>query len=185
MTGAWLFIAVSVNRNILITGASGNLGQAVVENFISQGDRVIVVLSPGKSSSYAAKPGVIVTETNLTDEQSVGILITKLIAEYGSIDAALLLVGGYAAGSVEDTNGALLRKMYSLNFETAYFTARPLFAQMMTQPGGGRIVLVGARPALQPRDGKGSIAYALSKSLIFKLADFLMLKGHQTMCCLP
>jgi NAD(P)-dependent dehydrogenase (short-subunit alcohol dehydrogenase family) len=48
---------------------------------------------------------------------------------------------------------------------------------MLTQHDGGRIVLVGSRPALVPKEGKNSFAYALSKSLIFKLADFLNAEG--------
>jgi NAD(P)-dependent dehydrogenase (short-subunit alcohol dehydrogenase family) len=85
-------------------------------------------------------------------------------------------VGGYAPGSVQDTDGSALKKMYSLNFESAYFTARPAFAQMMAQ-GSGKIILIGARPALTADEGKKSLPYALSKSLIFKLADFLNAEG--------
>ena len=59
--------------------------------------------------------------------------------------------------------------MYSLNFETAYFVARPVFLQMLKQSTGGRMVFIGARPALQPKDGKDMLAYGLSKSLIFTL----------------
>ncbi len=37
----------------------------------------------------------------------------------------------------------------------------------------GTIVFIGARPALNADQGKGLIAYGLSKSLLFKLAEFL------------
>jgi NAD(P)-dependent dehydrogenase (short-subunit alcohol dehydrogenase family) len=43
----------------------------------------------------------------------------------------------------------------------------------MMAKGSGRIVLIGARPALNPSQGKDLIAYGLSKSLLFKLAEFL------------
>ena len=39
--------------------------------------------------------------------------------------------------------------------------------------GGIKIVFVGARPALKAEQGREMIAYALSKSLLFKLAEFL------------
>jgi NAD(P)-dependent dehydrogenase (short-subunit alcohol dehydrogenase family) len=170
-------IMTSIKKNILITGASGNLGQAVVKKFLSQGDRVIAVLSPGTTKEFNGKGDVVVKEADLTNERSVEALIAGLVADHYAIDAALFLAGGYASGGIAETDGALLRKMYSLNFETAYFAVRPIFAQMMKQPSGGRIVLVGARPALLPNDGKASLAYALSKSLIFKLADYLNADG--------
>ena len=81
-----------------------------------------------------------------------------------------MLVGGFAAGGIATTTGADMHKMLSLNFDTAYFMARPLLAHMQQQEQG-RLVFVGARPALQPAQGKDLLAYALSKSLLFKLAD--------------
>ena len=38
---------------------------------------------------------------------------------------------------------------------------------------GGRLVFIGSRPSLVAKQGKNNIAYALSKSLLFKLAEFL------------
>jgi NAD(P)-dependent dehydrogenase (short-subunit alcohol dehydrogenase family) len=62
--------------------------------------------------------------------------------------------------------------MFAINFETAYYVARPVYNQMLAR-GKGRIVLMGARPALAPVEGKTSVAYALSKSLLFQLAEIL------------
>jgi NAD(P)-dependent dehydrogenase (short-subunit alcohol dehydrogenase family) len=81
-----------------------------------------------------------------------------------------MLAGGYAPGGIEHTTLELIRSQISLNFETAYAVARPLFQHMMQQ-GTGRLVFIGSQPALMPRKGKTSIAYALSKALLFNLAD--------------
>jgi len=43
----------------------------------------------------------------------------------------------------------------------------------MLQNGYGRLVFMGARPALKPEQGKGSLGYALSKGLLFHLAELL------------
>ena len=83
-----------------------------------------------------------------------------------------LLVGGFAMGAIESTGVEELRKQFTLNFDTAYSVARVLYPHMK-QNGYGRIVLVGARPALDANAGKNMLAYALSKSLLFKLAEFL------------
>lgn len=37
-----------MNRNIIITGAAGNLGSAVVDKFKREGFRVIATVAPGK-----------------------------------------------------------------------------------------------------------------------------------------
>jgi short-subunit dehydrogenase len=43
----------------------------------------------------------------------------------------------------------------------------------MLQNNYGRIVFIGSRPALKPADGRKMVSYALSKSLLFHLAEFI------------
>lgn len=166
-----------MKKNVLITGASGNLGKVVVDKFLSQDYNVIAIVSPGKNLGFKTDDAVQLYEADLTDEKSVSMVIEEIVAKHSILDAALLLVGGFAPGSITETDGSLLKKMFSLNFDTAYFVARPVFHQMLVQDNGGRIVFVGARPALRPKEGKNTLAYALSKSLLFKLADFLNAEG--------
>jgi NAD(P)-dependent dehydrogenase (short-subunit alcohol dehydrogenase family) len=87
------------------------------------------------------------------------------------------LVGGFAMGTIDNTDGSMIKKMISLNFETAYYSAQVMFSQMAKQKNGGRIVFVGARPSLDAKAGKSVLAYALSKTLIFKLAELLNEEG--------
>jgi NAD(P)-dependent dehydrogenase (short-subunit alcohol dehydrogenase family) len=153
------------------------LGKACVEKFIADGYKVIATVTPGKTLGFEVKGKIETYEADLSDEKSVESVVSQLIAKHKNIDAALLLVGGYSSGGIAETDGATLKKMFALNFDTAYFVARPLFQQMMKQSSGGRLVFVGARPALRPKDANKSLAYALSKSLIFKLAEALNAAG--------
>jgi NAD(P)-dependent dehydrogenase (short-subunit alcohol dehydrogenase family) len=167
-----------MSKNILVTGASGNLGRATVEKLLSEGHKLIVTVSPGKTLGFHEDhPQVEIHSVDLMDEPGVEGLVNSICNSHGSIDAALLLVGGYTGGNIMDTPGSTLKKMYSLNFETAYFMARPVFKRMMAQPKGGRIVFIGSRPAIKTSDGKNSLAYALAKSLIFRLSDILNDEG--------
>ncbi len=158
---------------VIITGANGNLGTAVVEKFLAEGYYVIGV--DGKNNHLAFADGNSHFEfntVNLTSEAETASFIQGVISKHGSVHAALLLVGGFAMGDIEATAGADIHHMFSLNFETAYYTARPLLAHMK-QNGYGRLVFIGARPALKPEQGKGVVAYALTKSLLFNLADLI------------
>jgi NAD(P)-dependent dehydrogenase (short-subunit alcohol dehydrogenase family) len=166
-----------MKKNILVTGATGNLGNATVAQFRQDGFQVIVIVSRGRKTKGQFPEDVVVYEADLTNEDDTTTVISEVVKDHGSIDAALLLVGGFSAGGIKETSGVALSKMFSLNFNTAYFVARPVFLQMQSQTSGGRIVLVGSRPALVARDGKNYLAYALSKSLLFKLAEFLNAEG--------
>ncbi|HYF30419.1 MAG TPA: SDR family NAD(P)-dependent oxidoreductase [Chitinophagaceae bacterium] len=160
-------------KSIIITGANGNLGTATVKKFLDEGYKVIAVDSADNNLGFARNNQQFeLHSVNLADENAAADFVQQAISKHGTIAGALLLVGGFAMGGIDKTAGQDLKKMYTLNFETAYYTARPLFQHMLDN-NYGRLVLVGARPALLAEAGKGMIAYALSKSLLFKLAEFM------------
>lgn len=160
-------------KTVIITGANGNLGTACVKKFLAEGYAVIAVDGHDNQLAFAAgHSSYTFASVNLSDETATQTFIESLIRKHGKIDAALMLVGGFAAGNIAATDGAAIHKMFSLNFETAYFMARPLLAHMQ-QNGYGRLIFIGARPALQAAQGKDLMAYALTKSLLFTLAAFI------------
>ncbi|HEX6847897.1 MAG TPA: SDR family NAD(P)-dependent oxidoreductase [Chitinophagaceae bacterium] len=162
----------------IVTGASGNMGQEVVRKFINEGYKVIGTVIPNDPVPMDAitigLPGdkfekVIV---DLMNEDDSAKFIDSVILKYGSIDAAVLTVGGFAMGSIAETKTSDIYKQYKLNFETAYNVARPVFTQMMEQ-GSGRIFIIGSKPGLSSVNSKGMVAYGLAKSLIFRLAELM------------
>lgn len=160
-------------KTVLITGANGNLGLAVTKHFLTKGYQVIAsVVHEADKKDFESFSSVDVQVVNLTQEEETYAFIQSNIKKYGKIDAALLLVGGFAPGNISATSGQDLHKQFSLNFETAYYATRPLFQHMM-QMNSGKIVFIGARPALVAELGHGLLAYSLSKSLLFKLAEYL------------
>src|SRR5690606_2249364 len=94
----------------------------------------------------------------------------------GPIHAALLLAGGFSPGKLEKTSGDEVNRMFALNFKTAFHVAHPLSAHLKQQQEG-RIILIGAKPVLNAGEAKNSVAYSLSKSLVFKLAEILNADG--------
>lgn len=156
-------------KNIIITGANGGLGKAVVKKFLDTGYKVIAIDRSGKRPD---NPGYDPYKVNLDNEAETTAFTQEVIKKYGRIDGALMLAGGFAMGDIAATDGTALKKMMSLNFDTAYYLARPVFQQMLQQ-GYGRIVFIGSRPALSAAEGKSKLGYALSKALLFKLAEYL------------
>jgi NAD(P)-dependent dehydrogenase (short-subunit alcohol dehydrogenase family) len=164
----------------IVTGSSGNLGQAVVRKFIEEGYKVIGTVTsndPGSMNFPADSfEKAVVDVTSEDDSQQ---FIESVILKYGRVDAAVLTVGGFAMGKIAETKTADIQKQYKLNFETAYNIARPVFIRMMKQ-NHGRIFIIGSRPGLDAKYSKGMIAYGLGKSLIFRLAELMNdeAKGH-------
>ena len=160
-------------KNIVITGANGNLGTATVKKFLDEGYRVIAVDHSGSHLGFAeGNPLFELHAVDLANETEADVFVNEVLVKYEKIDGALMLAGGFAMGNSATTSGDDIKKMYTLNFETAYFLARPVFQRMILN-GYGRLVFIGARPALKAEQGKNTLAYALTKSLLFELADLL------------
>ena len=162
-----------MKQTVILTGASGNLGSAVLSKLQNQGYHVIGTVNSQRSADRLAKNRIQAISLDLTDEEAMA----QLLAQHAeSLEGAVLTVGGFALGGFETTDEALLDKMFTLNFKTSFFLVKALLP-LLEKKGGGQIVLLGSRPALEANEGLHSLAYALSKGLIFHLAELVNTYG--------
>jgi NAD(P)-dependent dehydrogenase (short-subunit alcohol dehydrogenase family) len=169
-------------KSVLITGAAGNLGQATVSRLLRDGYRVYAALGPGESAEAfgenAGQDALRTQAVDLTDEAAAERYVETILKDDPDLEAAVLLVGGWGPGKLAETRSAGLDKMFRLNFFTAFHVVRPLLEHFRKR-GGGQFVLIGARAALKPGEGKNSAAYALSKGLLFQLAELINSEGRE------
>ena len=170
-----------MKKTAIVTGAAGNLGQAVLKQLLNDGFQVIGTILPNESLESFKKGNENFEEytVDVTDAEAVENFAKAVAKKYGTIDRAALLVGGFAMSDLENTTLTDVQQMLSINFESAFVVAKYTFEQMKKQQEGGKIVLVGAKPALDAEAGKNAIAYSLSKSLIFQLAELLNASGKE------
>jgi NAD(P)-dependent dehydrogenase (short-subunit alcohol dehydrogenase family) len=168
------------NKTVIVTGASGNMGQAVIKKFLAEGYTVIGTIVPNDPAPFdIADEKLEKIVVDLMSEDDSQKFVQAVIAKHGAIDAAVLTVGGFAMGNIAQTKTSDIYKQYHLNFETAYNVARPVFVQMMEQKKG-KIFLIGSKPGLSAVNSKGMIAYGLGKSLIFRLAELMNAEAKGT-----
>jgi len=157
---------------IIITGANGNLGTEVVKHFLHSGFRIIAIDANDNHLQFASgNTEFQFFSINLADGIAVDALLEGILKKE-TIDAGFLLAGGFAMGGIMETPASEMRKMIDLNFFTVYSIARQLYGSMQSR-GTGRLVFVGARPALDPVAARNMSAYAISKSMIFQLAEII------------
>ena len=105
-----------MSKTIIVTGASGNLGQAVTEYFLAAGYNLIATVTSEEARKDLPQSANLQVEVvNLTNEEETGAFVERAIQQQ-AIDAALLLVGGFAMGNIASTSGADIKKQFSLNF---------------------------------------------------------------------
>ena len=171
-------------KTAIVTGASGNLGQAVIRQLLDDGFRLTGTVIPDDPVKIDITDNNLLLDTvNLLDEEAAGEYVENIANREGTIDVAVLTVGGFAMGSIIDTGTAAIQKQVRLNFETAYNVARPVFKQMMKQ-GYGRIFLIGSRPGSDMHQASGMVGYGIAKSMLFRLAELINdeAKGKNVVC---
>ncbi len=160
----------------VVTGANGNLGKAVTQKFITEGYYVIGIVHHKTLQPIFLNTDYEEWELDLLQEDKCQEAVSSIIKKHGSIDVAVLTAGGFAMGDIGKTTSSAIFKQYQLNFETAYHIARPVFLQMIHQKTG-RLFFIGSRAGSNFAHAKGVTAYALSKSLLFRLSELMNIEA--------
>jgi len=163
--------------SLIITGATGNLGLAVVNRLLKDGYHLLAASGHSGAGDLPHNKKLEVSEVDLLNEGLAQKFVKSSLRKNPDIQAAVLLVGGFAMGKLTETKKADLDKMIDLNFYTAYNIVRPLLSYFLERLQGGQFILVGSRPGINATDGEDFFAYAMSKAMIFKLAEFINAEG--------
>ncbi len=148
---------------VIITGASGGLGQTVTKAFVDSGASVVAVSSNWRSMP----PGVLAVSADLSTDAGCASVVQAALDGFGQIDALVHLVGGFAAGTaVEDTAADGWTKMMDLNFWPAVRMLRVVLPGMKAR-GSGRVAMIGSKGAADA--AAGMAAYNASKSALMAL----------------
>ncbi len=161
------------DRHVVVTGGTGALGTAVVGALIAAGATCHV---PYRSEDEAqrfphrnSKQVSLVALGDLSDETAVNSFYGGLAKLWASIHIA----GGFAYAAIEKSDKALLMGQLESNLVSAYLCSRAAVSAFRRAGGGGRIVNVAARPALEPRTAPHMTAYAASKAGLAALTQAL------------
>jgi NAD(P)-dependent dehydrogenase (short-subunit alcohol dehydrogenase family) len=167
-----------MSKHIIISGANGNLGKHVVSKFLKENWQVTALVQPGTYlEAFVGNNNLETAMVDLNIEQEVTALIHKIV-EKKSIDACAMLAGGFAMDNFAEATHEKVLAMMHLNFFTAYHLAHAVY-QQMEKNNGGSLVFMGARPALDNAAAIHMPAYALSKAMLFKLAEILNAAGKE------
>jgi NAD(P)-dependent dehydrogenase (short-subunit alcohol dehydrogenase family) len=156
-------------RHAMVTGGTGALGRAVVMALLGSGAICHVPCrSAGEADAFELRAHAQVRlhpDIDLADEGAVAGLFAGIEALWASIHIA----GGFASGPVRDAGKDTLVAQVETNLVTAFLCCRGALAAFGRTGGGGRIVNVAARPALEWRQGAGMAAYTASKAAVAAL----------------
>ena len=177
-------------QTVVITGAAGNLGQAVAARFAVEGAKLALLDLNQAALDKVPTAGagdVLRQVVDLSDTVSISAAIGAVIARFGRIDALCNLAGGFHMGEkVHEVPADKWDFMMELNAGSVLRMAQAVVPHML-KAGGGRIVNIGANSALSGKAEMG--AYVASKSAVIRLTETMAaeLRSHNinVNCVLP
>lgn len=160
------------DRNVVVTGGTGALGTAVVGALIEAGATCHVPYRSEDEAQHFPHRGhaqvLLVALGDLADETAVN----RFYGGLSKLWASIHIAGGFAFAPIEKSDKALLMGQIESNLVSAYLCSRAAVGALR-QSGGGRIVNVAARHALEPRGGASMTAYTASKAALAGLTQAL------------
>ncbi len=157
---------------VLITGAAGALGRAVVAHFAARGATLALLDRDGDALAALVRDvrtTALPLATNLLDAGAVAQAVEQAANRFGGIEAAVHLAGGFTMGEpVHESAASTWQRMLDLNVNTMLASAAAV-VPVMRRARRGFIVNVGAMSALRGAARMG--AYIASKSALMRLTE--------------
>jgi NAD(P)-dependent dehydrogenase (short-subunit alcohol dehydrogenase family) len=162
----------------IVTGGTGALGQAVTLRLLGEGATVWVpYVVPAERDTLLARVGappdrrrLRLDEVDVANAVAMDRFVDRIAGEHSGVDVLVTAVGGFAGGSLVETDLATWQQQLALNLTSAFAAARAVVPGMIGRRYG-RIVMVASRAVLPPRGG--FIAYTVSKAAVVTLVQAL------------
>ncbi len=160
-----------LNKVAVVTGASGRLGRAVVQKFVTEGAKVVVFArNAGRLEELAslAPARIVVVSGDVTRLGDLELLRETTQRRMGGIDILVPAAEQFRAATLDECTPELVDGLFAVNFQGVLQTIRTL-GRHLNSPAS--IVLVTTVVSDQSR--AGSAAFAASKSALRSLAETL------------
>jgi NAD(P)-dependent dehydrogenase (short-subunit alcohol dehydrogenase family) len=159
-----------MERTAVVTGGTGGLGSAVVNALLDEDWRVVVPwVVERELDRLAPRDGLELVHADLFDADGVSAVVTVADSDRGAQLLGLAnLIGGFSAGGrVHETPVAQFEEQLRLNLRPTYLATQAAVTRMLAN-GGGSVVCVGTRAALEPFSG--AAGYVASKAAVIAFA---------------
>ncbi len=155
---------------VLVTGASGNLGGAVVRLLLRRGARVVAVDRSDASSMEDADPARLLhlKGYDLAQKTRADGAVAEAVAQFGRVSALINTIGGFQMSRVADDALGQWDAMMGVNARAALVISAAILPALVGN-GRGSIVHIAAQPGLKA--GAGQAAYAASKAALLRLTE--------------
>ena len=182
-------------KNVLITGASSGIGQAIAMRFAREGANVAINYRSGAEQAEAtqvlakaARPNgggrEIIVQADVSNEEQVKAMFAKTIEAFGRLDVLVNNAGIQKPGASHEIETADFDRVLSVNLRGPFLCSREAIRHFLSRPGGGVILNNSSVHEIIPKPKY--LPYSVSKGGMENLTKSLALeyagRGHSREC---
>jgi NAD(P)-dependent dehydrogenase (short-subunit alcohol dehydrogenase family) len=160
-----------LNKVAVVTGASGRLGRAVVQRFVSEGAKLVLFARNRDRLDELAELAparIVVVPGDVTRPADLELLRETTLRRMGAVDILVPVAELFQPAGLAESTPEIVAEIFAVNFQGALQTIRAL-ERHLNSPAS--IVLATTALTEEPRAGWG--AYAASKAALAALARSL------------
>lgn len=158
-------------RVVIVTGAAGGIGEAIVRLLHAQGANVIAVDLNDEGLEWAKElPGVLRIPGSVAEEATNAAMVSAAIEAHGRLDAVALNAGILVSGDILKGTMEDFDRVMNINVRSVALGLKASIQAMVDNegPGRGAIVVTGSVSGLG--GDAGLFAYDTSKGAVVNLA---------------
>jgi glucose 1-dehydrogenase len=176
-------------KNVLITGASSGIGQAIAIRFAQEGANVAINYRSGAEQAEATQSMIqaqrnghshsqdMIVQADVSDEQQVKRMFAEVIQGFGRLDVLVNNAGIQKPSPTHEVEAADFDRVLAVNLRGPFLCAREAIRHFLSRPGGGVILNNSSVHEIIPKPkylpysvSKGGLEN-LTKSLALEYAD--------------
>jgi 3-oxoacyl-[acyl-carrier protein] reductase len=166
------------NKVIVVTGAGGGMGKAIVSQLLERGAFVVGIDLSVESFKDISKSTFIGKAANILDEQRVSEIFSEINNKHGRIDGVVNAIGiAQSQTPLEEVTLEQWYKFMNINATSLFITCKEAVKYMKPQRRGSIITIasisvVRPRPGLQSYIASKGAAESFSRALAIELAPY-------------
>ena len=172
-------------KNVLITGASSGIGQAIAVRFAREGANVAINYRSGAEQAEVTRQMArqartngggreIVVQADVSDEGQVKTMLAKVIEEFGSLDVLVNNAGIQKPAASHEIEASDFDRVLAVNLRGPFLCSREAIRHFLGRGGGGVIINNSSVHEIIPKPKY--LLYSISKGGMENLTKSLALE---------
>ena len=128
-------------KTIIITGASGGIGNAIAKKFAKNQNNIILVYNKHKSPIFKLKKDlkkcdICAIQCDLTNTEQISKMIERIIKSYHKIDCLINCAGISKFQQIQDTTDEDFYEIFETNFKSVLMMTSAISKHMISEKSG-------------------------------------------------